>query len=169
MTASDHTRFMAAIPLHIADDVARHLLTSFRHWCANSQALEGVALKELVNLQLFRVLPLGVPFSFIDEDCFVMVTGHLESALVSRSVPEVLQAHLINHSPDDLFTFGVTLASFSSWDFQKAILPGIQRQCHWVVAEDSVDVLPIRQSGCPFDMDLPTSFSSRTFTMSLCR
>ena len=54
------------------------------------KTVERVILKELVDLQLFRVLPLGVPFSFVNEYCFVMVSWNLEAVLVAWSVAEVL-------------------------------------------------------------------------------
>ena len=72
-----------------------------------------------------------------------MVAGHLEPALVSGPVPEVLQACLVNHPPDDLFLFGAMLALLLSWYFQETILLGMQRQCDWVITKDGVDVSPI--------------------------
>ena len=81
--------------------MARNLLVSVRSGHALAQILEGVVVKELLELKVFGILPLLVSLSLINHDGFLMIAWHLESVLVLWTIPEVLEASLVDHLPND--------------------------------------------------------------------
>ena len=96
-----------------------------------------------------------------------MVSWDLEAVLVAWSIAEVLQSHLVNHAPYNLFPFGVAFASFPTGNIQEIILLGVQGQGNWIVTEDVVQVLPVGETGCPLNTDLPASLGLCLFLVTI--
>ena len=80
-----------------------------------------------------------------------MIPRDLETVLVAWMVPEVLQTDLVDHTSDNLLSFGIPLTPSPTGDFQEVVLLGTQCERDGVAVKGVAQVVPACQSGGPPD------------------
>ena len=107
--------------LDVIDKVGWDLLESLWNRCPETLVIRKLVLEELLDLKYFSILPLLVPESLINPDCFVVVTRYLETILVGRLQSMTLESSLVDHARELLRILSVLLATLPSWCLQQAI------------------------------------------------
>ena len=84
---------------------------SVRSRCALAQILESVIVEELFEFKVFGILPFLITLSLINHNRFLMIARDLKSALMSWTIPEVLESSLVDHSADNFLALRVNPTS----------------------------------------------------------
>ena len=107
--------------LDVIDKVSRDLLEPFWDRRPKALVIRKLVLEELLDLKCFSILPLLVPKSLVNPDCFFVVARYLETILVDRLQSMALESGLVDHARELLWILSVLLATLPSWCLQQAI------------------------------------------------
>ena len=100
--------------LDVVDKVTRYLRVTNRQVGTKALILEGLVLKQLLDLELLGVLPLGIAIFLINLRCLLVVSRDLETVLVYRSGSIAFEARLVDHSGELLWVLDVSSAFLPS-------------------------------------------------------
>ena len=87
--------------------------------------------------------------------------------LVTWPVAEVLETNLVDSSTQGLGIPDASLATPPAISVKKPILLSIHRDGHRIVLDGKGQIIPCGLTGCPFDLNLPSSSSSSKRTRHL--
>ena len=112
--------------LDVVDKVTRYLRGTARQVGTKALVLEGLVLKQMLDLELLGVLPLGIAIFLINLRCLFVVSRDLETILVYRPGPIAFKARLVDHSGELLWVLYVSSAFLPSGRVEEIILLCIQ-------------------------------------------
>ena len=142
---------------YVIDKMARYFGVSIWKGRTKSKVFKSLILKELFDLQLLSVLPLGIAVLLVYFHSFFMVSWYLESVFVDWSSTVCFEPSLVDHSRELLLSFHVALTIFPTRSIKKIVKLGIQGHCDRIILEGGAKIIPCRGAVSPLDKHLITS------------
>src|SRR6476660_7615966 len=127
------------------------LLVSFGRVCAFPKVLEHVIVKQIVDLNLLRICPLGVSCFGLELARLLGVAWNLHSELVAHTASLPSQLHLLDSSLQNLFTACKSLKKLPTICVGKIMFACVNSACNRVVFAHDVEWFPGTLSVLPLD------------------